>query len=636
MLCGWTLYAHVSTVVPLRIKLNAPAPTREGSVSLPLDAASRLQQPWLVVVCRLVNSADTAVEIEARIDSRLLTRVTLLPTSSVRVDLAWPTPSAAPPSSSLNLVGARAGWRVESAELANLHGFSRGLLNFVVLPARRPVERAPVWLLVLGFGGTALILLVRSPFSHRALWWAHAGSVAVMLALFATASLSPVLSPYRIVFEPRTFFLGLAILVAPSAFMTVRDACRRLPWTARERRAAAVAACGTVAFSFFGSAMLQTLASYHGNYTGFLHVSRKVAERIPFVTDQPDLVRSLILYDEGYDGQFMYLMAFDPLLRRFREAPERYRDVVDFPPYRYGRIGFSLLTNVAAGGVSRRYPGTMLWIVVLTHFGLSAFLAALAGRAGLSPAAGLWSLAIPGFMASLLFGLPESLAILGLLAGVWCWHTSRAAVAALCFAAALLVRETGVILVSMLVVESIRRRAWSEALLFGASVGPLVAWRAYVAVRFFADFGWQSAFPNPGDFTAPFVGLSDLVRAGLSGGHPVPEIPAALIFPFILLAALVLSVVAVWRHGGPFALSAVLYGVLAVSLNYGKIWSHVPSGERGTTELFLCLLLVLVSNHTNPLRLRRALVALFVALAAYTFIVSPEAYASRAALLLVR
>jgi hypothetical protein len=73
-----------------------------------------------------------------------------------------------------------------------------------------------------------------------------------------------------------------------------------------------------------------------------------------------------------------------------------------------------------------------------------------------------------------------------------------------------------------------------------------------------------------------------------------------------------------------------------VSLNYTRVWSHVPSGERGTFELFLGLLLILLVADPRDGQARRSLTAFFAALAAYTFIVSPEAGASRAALLLIR
>ena len=75
---------------------------------------------------------------------------------------------------------------------------------------------------------------------------------------------------------------------------------------------------------------------------------------------------------------------------------------------------------------------------------------------------------------------------------------------------------------------------------------------------------------------------------------------------------------------------------MAVSLNYDKIWSHLSGGERGTFELFLCLLLLLLRGGRQPASIRHAVTGVFVALCAYTFFVAPDAVTSRSALLLLR
>jgi LPXTG-site transpeptidase (sortase) family protein len=67
--------------------------------------------------------------------------------------------------------------------------------------------------------------------------------------------------------------------------------------------------------------------------------------------------------DGGYDGQFFYFMTFDPFLTAFRHEPQRYGEYIDFPPYRYGRIGFSLLTKVFSGDRPAWYPATMVALV---------------------------------------------------------------------------------------------------------------------------------------------------------------------------------------------------------------------------------------------------------------------------------
>ena len=408
---------------------------------------------------------------------------------------------------------------------------------------------------------------------------------------------------------------------------------------------------GALGAAFFASAMLQALGTYGGNYSGFLHLSRDVADRAPFLQERQDLRRSLVVYDAGYDGQFMYLMAFDPFLRRFADRPQEYRSFLDNPPYRYGRIGFSLLTDLVSAGQPERFPATMVWLIVVAHFGLAALLATLAVRHGMSPFAGLWYLAIPGFTSSLMSALPEALAATGIVAGWLCWETrrpmlpARATLAALSFAAALLIRETGVILVIALVLTADSARPGSPArgpildaldALPAVSLVPVCAWRLFVALRLFPDFGWAAVVPNPGDLGVPFAGLGQLWQAGIGRTQPLPEIAGALVFPLLLTAALVLAVSLFFVRRGPLELAATVYAVVAVSLNYNQIWSHLPSGERGTFELFVCLLLLFLESGERPAWVRRALTGFFCVLAAYTFFIAPDAGTSRAALLSIR
>ncbi len=521
------------------------------------------------------------------------------------------------------------------SELANAHGFSRGIVNLVVLPVDAPFTRAPAWAMV--FVALVFLLLLVGNRTRTTVRYITGPAIAFLIAV----GLSPYVTPYRVVLAPRTF--ALCLLLVCSARVSGVGAWLRQRWTPL--------LSGALGAAFFASAMLQALGTYGGNYSGFLHLSRDVADRAPFLQERQDLRRSLIVYDAGYDGQFMYLMAFDPFLRRFADRPQEYRSFVDNPPYRYGRIGFSLLTDLVSAGQPERFPATMVWLIIAAHFGLAALLATLAMRHGMSPFAGLWYLAIPGFTSSLMSALPEALAATGIVAGWLCWEArrpmppARAALAALSFAAALLVRETGVILVIALALAADRRDRgpqrgapyWTRSMLvLAASLAPVCAWRLFVASRLFPDFGWAALVANPGDLGVPFAGLVQLWQAGVGRTQPLPEIAGALVFPLLLTTALVLAVSLLFVRRGPLELAATVYAAVAVSLNYNQIWSHLPSGERGTFELFVCLLLLLLESGERPAWVRRTLTGFFFVLAAYTFFIAPDAGTSRAALLLIR
>ena len=403
---------------------------------------------------------------------------------------------------------------------------------------------------------------------------------------------------------------------------------------------------GLAAAAFFASAVFQTLPSYDGRYSGFLHIDRDVAAAAPFLQERPELAPSLIVNDSGYDGQFMYLMAFDPWLRRFADRPQAYRAFIDNPPYRYGRIGFSALTRLIAVGRPERFPAVMIWLIVAAHLALATLLGSIAARHGISPAAGLWYLAIPAFQSSLMSALPEALAAAGLVAGFASWESRRPWLAAVCVGVALLFRENGIVLLVAIVVASSASSAsgfgnWKRLAVVGAvAIMPMAAWRLFVASRFYADFGFAAIVTNPGDLGVPLAGLFRLWRAAAGGFQPAPEIAGAWLFPIFLVTALTLSALVLLRNDNAesraLAGAAVIYGSVAVSLNYDKIWSHLPSGERGTFELFLCLLLLLLRGDRQPAWIRPTVTGLFIALCAYTFLAAADAGTSRSALLLVR
>ena len=133
----------------------------------------------------------------------------------------------------------------------------------------------------------------------------------------------------------------------------------------------------------------------------------------------------------------------------------------------------------------------------------------------------------------------------------------------------------------------------------------------------------------------PLRGLADLWTASVGGRQIESEVPGAFGFIVVLVAAATLAIVAGARTRKPLALAAVGYGLVSVCLNYEKIWAHLPSGERGTVELFVCLLLCLL-NGPQSTRLSNALVAFFFVVAVYAFAFSPEASISRSALLVLR
>jgi hypothetical protein len=77
----------------------------------------------------------------------------------------------------------------------------------------------------------------------------------------------------------------------------------------------------------------------------------------------------------------------------------------------------------------------------------------------------------------------------------------------------------------------------------------------------------------------------------------------------------------------------VVYGVMAVSLNYNMIWVHVGNAQRGTYELFVLLLLTATTMGKMPAWGRWSTGIFWTAAAAYVLFGGLEAEALRLVLL---
>jgi hypothetical protein len=221
---------------------------------------------------------------------------------------------------------------------------------------------------------------------------------------------------------------------------------------------------------------------YGGNYSGFLSIQTARYNAHPVLSARSDLRATLLIHDDGgYDGQFMLYAAADPAMRALHDRPVEYGAIFDLVPYRYGRIGFPLLARALSFGDWTRIPATMFWIVVASIALLAGLVAWTAERRGLSPLVGGLLLFIPGFWTSLQGSLPEPLAALPIVAALVCLLHERPIAAGVLFAASLLVRETGAIVVLACVVgRLVTGRKRDAAAIAVIALTPLVLWRRYL------------------------------------------------------------------------------------------------------------------------------------------------------------
>jgi hypothetical protein len=313
---------------------------------------------------------------------------------------------------------------------------------------------------------------------------------------------------------------------------------------------------------------------------------------------QDDRIQEGLLKGEsGYDGQFFYYMTYDPFLSRFKDNPWKYKLMIDAPPYRYSRIGFSLLTKLFSLDRPRLYLKMMIWLILFSHFLGAFFLVKIVQFYKQNPFWAFLYLLIPGFQLSLNRALPESIAAACLLGGLYFYLKEKPLATASFFALSFLTRETGVLLaLGIIFFELFRKKNLRNALLIGLSFIPLIFWRFFITLRLFGDYRWKTHFSSTNDFRFPFSGFVKLGKEILAHKYPEDLILAATVYPIVLTCIFLFSLYFLWRKKDFLSLSLFAFSLVSVLLRYEKVWLHVGNGIRVTYEAFLLLIIVFISQ----------------------------------------
>ena len=242
--------------------------------------------------------------------------------------------------------------------------------------------------------------------------------------------------------------------------------------------------------------------------------------------------------ESGYDGEFVYFIALDPVNARY---------YLDAPSYRYTRIVYPLLARALALGRPSLIPWTLLLINWLAIGGGTLAAAVWLKRRGQPPWFALAYGFYPGLLVALQRDTTEALAY-GLVAlGIFLWdHGGRRRIiwSALVFALAGLTRETTVVFpvlygIGLLLTShhpALPQRGRENAargqgvLVIAAAVVALIIYKAFLVV-------WLGTRGDPGLLLerVPFAGLI----AARGSSYWVQEIW------IILIPALICSVAAI-------------------------------------------------------------------------------------------
>ncbi len=294
-----------------------------------------------------------------------------------------------------------------------------------------------------------------------------------------------------------------------------------------------------------------------------------------FAKDESLLPPKASLLEYGYDGQFFFYAAQDPLARG--KGPRN----MDSPAYRYQRPFFPLVLWLISGGDNHRLAEIMI------GFNLAAVLASFAllyhlslrwqGRGDLA----YLFLCYAGYSLPILMGVAEPLANLLLLAGVVLLTRGWILAAAAAFTCLVLTKEYYIFVPGVAGLYAlIKRRPWWPAHLIPLTA--ILAWQYYIFHQFHT---WPFQESNR-NIAWPFIQMFDLLTP--------PTNWHGVLFVLGVLAVGAMAIQHIRRHPDQIE-GWLLAGALILPIIGGEaIWESFRSYLRVFSPVYTCYLLVLL------------------------------------------
>ena len=143
--CATVLYARVYATFD-RVRIMAVMTEQqafEGAVVVPLPDVSRLAGLPTALILDLRNAAPDPRVVSVTLAGSELARILLDPGEDVRADLSLPADAGITRGDRLELEADGDRWSLRQLEIANSHGFSRGLFAFVIVPSPADQYQSP-------------------------------------------------------------------------------------------------------------------------------------------------------------------------------------------------------------------------------------------------------------------------------------------------------------------------------------------------------------------------------------------------------------------------------------------------------------------------------------------------------------
>jgi hypothetical protein len=510
----------------------------------------------------------------------------------------------------LTVIGENPQWELHTAEVRNLYGFSSAWLDGVIGQASflnytklGRIELALIVLLTF-FISTKYL---STPFSKKWLIPAIVSCVIYLVLFFIDQS------DFKVLLSTSAFVKLWFISFFPVWIATYKKIHRSPIWKP-------ILVAIIVGLIFTGG-MIMKLDEYDGNFSGFLNISKKFLGRNELLFADSEIRRELIRVDgNGYDGQFFYFIAFDPLLRVYHITADPNERPIDIPVFRYRRIAYPVLAKIFSFNNPHYYPIAMVLLIIGGATLCGFFVSKAAMSYNLTGWEGLFCVLIPAFWFSLSVSTPEPLAAAFLAGGFFFWLRKRYWAAAVLFSIALLTRESAALFVIIVALLEFLKPGLTDArsegraseitnsegrlshlitakpglkaaLILISSLVPYFLWRSYVAISLLDVNGWKGFFIEPANLGLPFAGVIQMYNS-VNAGTYIADITQATVFPIVLFTLLLGGAFAFFRMKNAAGLICAVYAFLALSLSYDKVWLDVTNVERQSYESFLALGLI--------------------------------------------
>ena len=221
--------------------------------------------------------------------------------------------------------------------------------------------------------------------------------------------------------------------------------------------------------------LLVVFGKYGGNPIGLA----RIGDQFPLSPRVAEQELVILAGKRGNDGQQYLALAMDPW-----QADPGTSQALDNPIYRGKRLLYPLLAWVLGFGQSGLIAWALAGLNVLAIGSAAALVALWAQQHQLTPQWGFAALLLPGYWVTLSLDTADLLATVGLLAVAVTWTAKQRGPTALALAAALLSRETSLLVWASTGLSALWQRRWTWLLPLACVPLPLLLWTQALNSRF--------------------------------------------------------------------------------------------------------------------------------------------------------